>query len=298
MLKLMQTSLRTGNVTNSYPKRSEFSACRGRPILDSSRCTGSGDCLRVCPSHAITETQVEPGSRVWRLDLARCLFCGLCAEACPHVAITMSHGYELAARKREDLVCEVVQTGAFSTNVEAALAVGANTHVAPTESKDEAGGCPVNILPRQAEKDLDELNRRIRGHLKRSLHIRHMAAGSENSCDWEISALLNPVYDVQRLGIDFVASPRHADLLLVTGAVTRHLEPALLATYEAMPSPRLVVAVGDEACSGGILRGSYACAGGVDRCLPVDVYIPGDPPSPLALIHGLLMAVDRRESRL
>ncbi|MCL5027122.1 MAG: hypothetical protein M1531_11635, partial [Chloroflexi bacterium] len=123
------------------------------------------------------------------------------------------------------------------------------------------------------------LTGRVSRLLKRSLHIRHMAAGSDNSTDWEIAALLNPVYDIQRLGIDFVASPRHADLLLVTGAVTRHLEPALYATYEAMPSPRLVVAAGDEACGGGVLHGSYAVAGGVDRCLPVDVYVPGDPPS-------------------
>jgi Ni,Fe-hydrogenase III small subunit len=124
-----------------------------------------------------------------------------------------------------------------------------------------------------------------------------MAAGSDNSCDWEIAALLNPVYDIQRLGIDFVASPRHADLLLVTGAVTRHLESALMATYEAMPEPRLVVAAGDEACGGGILQGSYAVAGGVDRCLSVDVYIPGNPPRPQALIHGLLLALDRRGQR-
>ena len=125
-----------------------------------------------------------------------------------------------------------------------------------------------------------------------------MAAGSENSCDWEIAHLLNPVYDIQRLGIDFVASPRHADLLMVTGAVTRNLEPALFATYEAMPYPRLVVAVGDEACSGGVLQGSYAVVGGVDRCLPVDVYIPGDPPRPQALIQGLLVALDRLEPKV
>jgi Ni,Fe-hydrogenase III small subunit len=125
-----------------------------------------------------------------------------------------------------------------------------------------------------------------------------MAAGSENSCDWEIAHLLNPVYDIQRLGIDFVASPRHADLLLVTGAVTRNLKPALLATYEAMPSPRLVVAVGDEACSGGILQGCYAVEGGLDSHLPVDVYIPGDPPNPQAIIQGLLIALNRMEPKL
>lgn len=157
-----------------------------------------------------------------------------------------------------------------------------------TDVVSAANGAP--LAPLDGERELADA---IRRRLGRSLHVRHLDVGSCNGCDWEISALLNPDHDVQRLGIDFVASPRHADLLLVTGAVTRHLEPALRATYEAMPSPRLVVAAGDEACGGGVLQGSYAVAGGVDRCLPVDVYIPGDPPRPEALIYGLLLALDR-----
>jgi Ni,Fe-hydrogenase III small subunit len=144
----------------------------------------------------------------------------------------------------------------------------------------------------------ERLSRRIRSLLRRSLHVRHLDAGSCNGCDWEIQALLGPVYDIQRLGIDVVASPRHADLLLVTGSVTRHLERAALATYEAMPEPRLVVAVGACACGGGVLQGSYCTAGGVGHVLPVDVLIPGCPPRPLALIHGLLLALDRLRPRL
>jgi Ni,Fe-hydrogenase III small subunit len=144
----------------------------------------------------------------------------------------------------------------------------------------------------------ERLSARIRGLLRRSLHVRHLDAGSCNGCDWEIQALLGPVYDVQRLGIDVVASPRHADLLLVTGSVTRHLERAALATYEAMPAPRLVVAVGACACGGGVLQGSYCTAGGVGRVLPVDVFVPGCPPRPQALIHGLLVALDRLGPRL
>src|SRR6266508_3239838 len=111
-----------------------------------------------------------------------------------------------------------------------------------------------------ADRIGERLGARIRGLLKRSLHVRHLDAGSCNGCDWEIQALLGPVYDIQRLGIDVVASPRHADLLLVTGSVTRHLEAAALATYDAMPAPRLVVAVGACACGGGVLQGSYATA--------------------------------------
>jgi Ni,Fe-hydrogenase III small subunit len=144
----------------------------------------------------------------------------------------------------------------------------------------------------------DRLTKRIRQLLRRSLHVRHLDAGSCNGCDWEIQALLGPVYDVQRLGIDIVASPRHADLLLVTGSVTRHLEQAARLTYEAMPEPQLVVAVGACACGGGVLQGSYCTAGGVSNVLPVDVFIPGCPPRPQALIHGLLVALERREPRL
>jgi Ni,Fe-hydrogenase III small subunit len=124
-----------------------------------------------------------------------------------------------------------------------------------------------------------------------------MDAGSDNGTDWELNALLNPVYDVQRLGVDVVASPRHADLLFVTGPVTRNLATALRLTYEAMPRPAIVVAAGAEACGGGVLQGSYAHAGGVDRVLPVDVYIPGDPPRPEAIIYGLLLAMDRVEQK-
>lgn len=129
--------------------------------------------------------------------------------------------------------------------------------------------------------------------LGRSLHVRHLDAGSCNGCDWEIAALLNPYHDVQRLGIDFVASPRHADVLLVTGIMTRNLEDAARRTFEAMPEPRLVVAVGACAISGGPFAGSYAGRDGIGGALPVDVFVPGCPPRPEAIIHGLLVAVGR-----
>jgi Ni,Fe-hydrogenase III small subunit len=133
----------------------------------------------------------------------------------------------------------------------------------------------------------------ISSRLKRSLHIRHLDSGSCNGCDWELTALLNPIYDIQRLGIDFVASPRHADLLLVTGTMTRNLAQAARLTYEAMPEPRLVVAVGACAIGGGVFAATYAAAGSVEPTLPVDVFIPGCPPRPEAIIHGLLLAVER-----
>jgi Ni,Fe-hydrogenase III small subunit len=138
-----------------------------------------------------------------------------------------------------------------------------------------------------------ELTSQISKRLRRSLHIRHLDSGSCNGCDWELQALLNPYYDVQRLGIDFVASPRHADLLLVTGVMTRNLADAALRTYEAMPEPRLVVAVGACAIGGGVFANTYAAHGCAGAVLPVDVFIPGCPPRPEAIIHGLLAAVGR-----
>lgn len=125
----------------------------------------------------------------------------------------------------------------------------------------------------------------------RSLSIRHVDAGSCNGCELEIHALNNPYYMLEGLGFKFVASPRHADLLLVTGPVSRHMATALKRTYEAMPQPKLVVAVGDCGRDGGIFGCSYASLGGVSTVIPVDVLVPGCPPSPRALLQGLITAV-------
>lgn len=124
-----------------------------------------------------------------------------------------------------------------------------------------------------------------------ALTIRHVDAGSCNGCELEINALNNPYYNLEGLGIKFVASPRHADMLLVTGPVSRHMETALRRTYEATPEPRLVVAIGDCGCSGGIFGESYASCGRVSNVIPVDVAVPGCPPTPLAIMQGILTAI-------
>jgi Ni,Fe-hydrogenase III small subunit len=136
-----------------------------------------------------------------------------------------------------------------------------------------------------------QLQSRIQSMLGRSLHIREVDAGSCNGCEVEIHGLNSPVYDVERFGIHLVASPRHADMLLVTGPVTRNMELALRKTYDATPDPRLVVAVGACGCSGGIFGVNYATCGAIDAVIPVDVYIPGCPPNPHALLHGILLAI-------
>ena len=134
----------------------------------------------------------------------------------------------------------------------------------------------------------------ILGLLGRALVIREVDAGSCNGCELEVNALSNPYYNIEGLGIRLAASPRHADMLLVTGPVTRNMEEALRIAYEAMPEPKLVVAVGDCGRDGGIFGATYATCGGVSKVLPVDVTVPGCPPPPLAILEGILAAVARR----
>ncbi len=125
----------------------------------------------------------------------------------------------------------------------------------------------------------------------RSVHVRHVDAGSDGSEEWEIQALLGPVYDIHRLGVFFTASPRHADVLLVTGAGARGMSGPLRTTYDGMPDPKVVIAVGTDAVSGGLLSESEAVAGGVAATVPVDVWLPGSPPSPFGILNALLIAV-------
>ena len=158
------------------------------------------------------------------------------------------------------------------------LATGIVTEAAPQ----------VDESLRQIEQRFGEL---ILNRFGRALAIRHVDAGSCNGCELEIHALGNPYYNLEGLGIRFVASPRHADMLLVTGPVSRNMEQALRSTYEATPEPKLVLAVGDCGCSGGIFGESYASCGRVANIIPVDVAVPGCPPPPVAILQGILTAI-------
>ena len=143
---------------------------------------------------------------------------------------------------------------------------------------------------------VDRLQEEIRRILGRALCIRQVDAGSCNGCELEIHALNNPFYNLEGLGIKFVASPRHADMLLVTGPVSRHMQLALIRTYEATPAPKLVVAIGECGCTGGIFGESYASAGRVANVIPVDVAVPGCPPSPARILSGILTAIAARRA--
>lgn len=136
---------------------------------------------------------------------------------------------------------------------------------------------------------IKKMNPSVRKALSRSLIIRHLDTGSCNAEEAELIALSNPIYDIARFGIEFTASPRHADVLTVSGPVTRHLKVAMERTYLAMSHPKIVIAIGDGACNGSIYEKTYACLGKIDQFLPVDIYIPGDPPAPEHIIKGFLL---------
>jgi Ni,Fe-hydrogenase III small subunit len=164
--------------------------------------------------------------------------------------------------------------------------------VVKTGLVSEAPPAPDEALRVLAQR-LDEV---VLTHFGRALAIRHVDAGSCNGCELEIHALNSPYYNLERIGIKFVASPRHADLLLVTGPVSRNMEEALRRTYEATPEPKLVVAIGDCGCTGGIFGESYASCGRVSNVIPVDVAVPGCPPTPVALMQGILTAITAKSS--
>ena len=160
----------------------------------------------------------------------------------------------------------------------------------------------IPITPASCEqKDLsvigDKIQNRVNRLFKGSLAIRQVDAGSDNACEQELVALSNAFYDVERFGIHFVASPRHADMLMVTGPVTRNMAEALKRAYNATPNPKIVVTVGDDAGNGGIYRGSYAVEDGINNSIPVDYHIPGDPPSPKTILCHMLGLLEMLDSK-
>ncbi len=190
-----------------------------------------------------------------RLDLGRCLFCTECSAACPGGAIRFTTDYRLAASSREELLLR-------------------------------SGEAP------RLARALEERTRRMYG---RALRLRQVSAGGCNACEADVSVLTTVVFDLSRFGIQFVASPRHADGLLVTGAISRNMGLALEKTYAAVPSPRIVIAVGACAVSGGPYVDHPEVLNGADAVVPVDLYVPGCPPHPLTILDGLLRLLGRLE---
>lgn len=247
--------LRDGVVTSKWPKKPDEYANSWRgpvfPADSAASRTGHEISGFKCPTGAI---DVVDG-RV-RVDQGKCVLCGRCVAERPDL-FTWSAG---------------------ATGINAA-ALTRDALIVP--------GAPETDGAVNAARE--ELARRTSA-LRRSVHVRHVDAGSDGSEEWEIQALLGPVYDIHRLGVFFTASPRHADVLLVTGAGTPGMAGPLRTTYEGMPDPKVVIAVGTDACSGGMLGQSLT---GVGAIVPVDVWVPGNPPSPFGILKGLLVAVGK-----
>ncbi|OIQ90593.1 formate hydrogenlyase subunit 7 [mine drainage metagenome] len=208
--------------------------------------------------------------------------CTICVDSCPTQAIS-------PMREKATLVLDYGCCVACQLCVEACpasvLTSSSDWAFGVRSRGDLASGREVDITSAE-ESD-------SRRGFRRSLHIRHVDAGSCNGCESELQALNNPFYNLHRLGIFFTPSPRFADLLLVTGPVTQAMHEPLRRTYEAMPEPRWVMAAGTCAVSGGVAAGGYACGNGLEGVLPVDLYLPGCPPNPAAFIQALLMFLER-----
>ncbi len=256
-LKILQQSLASPRVL--VPERAwrEQGCAGGRmPALVASALTPelAARAAAACPTAALALDANQLA-----LDYALCIGCGRCAEAAP----------ALIAPAAQPTFCGV-----------------ARAHMVQRWRLD---GTPA-AAPEPPPPPSDAIHKLF----GRALNIRQVDAGSCNGCEAEIAALANPYYDLERFGIHFVASPKHADLLLVTGPVTRNMAGALRATYEATPAPKLVVAVGACGCSAGLFAASPAVVGPVDAVIPVDTYIPGCPPTPGMLLAGLLSTLARR----
>jgi Ni,Fe-hydrogenase III small subunit/ferredoxin len=243
--------LRDGVVTTRWPRRADEYADSWRGPVTVAAGANAPEAAALCPTGAIT------AANGWvRLDQGKCVLCGRCVAQRPDVFAWSAGatGPGAAALTRQALV--VPQAPETDEAVEAARAALAERTAA----------------------------------LRRSVHIRHVDAGSDGSEEWEIQALLGPVYDIQRLGVFFTASPRHADVLLVTGAGTAGMAGPLRTTYEGMPDPRVVIAAGTDAASGGLLGEQLT---GVAGTVPVDVWVPGSPPSPFGILNALLIATGK-----
>lgn len=256
MLRLLSYILKNGTMTHKDVPEFLDEPAMGFPSLNPEIPCIADDCAAcrdVCPTSAIELGPSQEGKTRVQLDLGACVSCGLCQLSCPTGLIGKDRSTSTAVTNREQLVLSNV-------------------------SKPDEGN--KQIVARQ---DLP---------FRDSIAIRVVSTGC-SACDLEIGAAFNPIFDLDRFGVKLVASPRMADALVVTGPVPRGMHSALKGTYEAMPAPKMVIAAGTCATSGGVHAGGYADANGLSTVLPVDVYIPGCPPHPWSIINGILIAMGK-----
>ena len=235
----------------------------------------------ILANKIVTESVKTTGDRRMRGQLKNMhgknhTCCGACVNACPVKAISLVDGAPVIDYKKCIFCGKCVEVCA--------------ERVLQHSNKEALAEILI-----EAQTEVKEI---VTAKLGRSLHVRHVDAGSCNACDFEMCALSNPIYDLHRYGIAFVASPRHADMIMVTGVVTRNLEQALRMTYEAMPEPRLVMACGACAAGGETFGSTYAIVGKVADVVPVDIAVPGCPPRPSAMIVALCAAADLLKEKM
>lgn len=273
MIKILLARLFQGYRTIKYPGAAAPALperYRGRPEIRSSSCAAEcSACLSSCPTSAIERGPAPmmadtaagggiAGDHAPSIDLGKCLFCADCTESCPSGAIHFTRDYRLATRTRDAL----------------------------------------RLTADRLELELaEELDKRLKRLFGRSLKLRQVSAGGCNACEADINVLTTIGWDLGRFGIQIVASPRHADGLIVTGPVSKNMELALRKTYDAVGEPKIVIAVGACAISGGPFADRPETSGGLSSILPVDLYIPGCPPHPLTILDGLLRLTGRIKKR-
>jgi len=264
ILDVLKNSL--GAASQLIPVEALLGNCQGSrmPDVQSALLTASGAQLAadVCPTAALALEKQEGRLRL-KLDYGKCIGCGRCLQVAPEIFVPAKHFTRTGVSREELIRCWDLQDG------------------------QEVG----------VARGPEDVRAEIHALMGRALNIRQLDPGSCNGCEAEISALTNPYYDLERFGIHFAASPKHADMLLVTGPVTRNMAEAVRNTYEAVPEPRIVVAVGACGVSGGLFAQSHAVVGPVDAVIPVDAYIPGCPPTPAMLIAGILQVLKTRIGR-
>jgi Ni,Fe-hydrogenase III small subunit len=279
---------------------------RGRPVIAAGACPeGCLSCVEACAYGALLP---EEGGR--QVDLGRCIFCTDCRDACPDGRLDYSRDWRLAVSRREDLVvatgggAEAGGTGAAAAGggeaggaeVGGIEASDAGAIVAAAAGGGEAGGAEVGGIEASDAGALHLASALTKETLRlfgRSLRLREVSAGGCNACEADVNVLGTIGWDIGRFGIQMVASPRHADGLLVTGPVTRNMELALRKTWDAVAEPKIVIAVGSCAIAGGPFAGHDEILGGVGGILPVNLLVPGCPPHPLTILDGLLRLLGR-----